>query len=114
MRWILGLVLNAALLLLLSSFLSGFYLSGFVAALIASLILSIVNTIVKPVLVVLTLPITFLTLGLFLFVINGLTLMLTSALMGSSFAIDGIAVAILAAIVISLGQTFIINPIKRG
>lgn len=90
----------------------GFELSGFGAALVASLLLSIVNAIVKPILVVLTLPITVLTLGLFLFVISALTLMLTAALMGSAFVIDGLGMAIIAAVFIALIQTFVVKPIR--
>ncbi|AIC95589.1 MULTISPECIES: phage holin family protein [Shouchella] len=114
MRWLLGLVLNALVLLLLSALFSGFTLSGFGAALIAALILSVLNWTVKPVLTILTLPITILTLGLFLFVISALTLMLTAWLMGSYFVIDGFGIALLAAIIIALFQTLLINPVKRS
>ncbi len=114
MRWLLGLVLNALVLLLLSALFSGFTLSGFGAALTAALILSVLNWTVKPVLTILTLPITILTLGLFLFVISALTLMLTAWLMGSYFVIDGFGIALLAAIIIALFQTLLINPVKRS
>ncbi|GAF21739.1 MULTISPECIES: phage holin family protein [Shouchella] len=114
MRWLLGLVLNALVLLLLSALFSGFTLSGFGAALIAALILSVLNWTVKPVLTILTLPITILTLGLFLFVISALTLMLTAWLMGSYFVIDGFGIALLAAVIIALFQTLLINPVKRS
>ena len=113
MKWLIGLLINAVILIAISYLFDGFQLAGFGAALVASLLLSIVNAIVKPILVVLTLPITILTLGFFLFVISALTLMLTAALMGSSFIIDGFGVAILAAIVIALIQTFIVKPIRK-
>ncbi|WP_088104247.1 phage holin family protein [Halalkalibacter urbisdiaboli] len=113
MRWIIGWLLNAGFLLLLASMFTGFYLSGFGAALIASLLLSIVNAIVRPILVVLTLPITVVTLGLFLFVISAITLMLTASLMGSAFNISGFGMALLAAILITIVQTLIIKPIKK-
>ncbi len=114
MRWIIGLLINAVILMGIAYLFEGFYLSGFVAALIASLLLFVVNIIVKPILIVLSLPITVLTLGLFLFVINALTLMLTAALMGSAFEINGLGMAIIAAILISLIQTFVVKPIKKG
>ncbi|TWI59983.1 phage holin family protein [Halalkalibacter nanhaiisediminis] len=114
MRWIIGLLINAVILMGIAYLFDGFHLSGFLAAIIASLLLSIVNAIVKPILIVLTLPITLLTLGLFLFVINALTLMLTAALMGSAFDIDGLGMAIVAAILITLIQTFIVKPIRNG
>ncbi|MFB4210417.1 phage holin family protein [Shouchella sp. JSM 1781072] len=114
MRWLIGLVLNALVLLLLSALFSGFTLSGFGAALIAALILSVLNWTVKPLLTILTLPITILTLGLFLFVISALTLMLTAWFMGSYFVIDGFGIALLAAVIIALFQAILINPVKRS
>jgi putative membrane protein len=113
MRWLLGLIINALILIGISSLFEGFYLSGFGAAIIASLLLTIMNAIVKPILVVLTLPITILTLGLFLFVISAITLLLTAALMGSAFVIDGFGMAILAAIIIAIIQTFVVKPLRK-
>ncbi|GIN11994.1 membrane protein [Shouchella clausii] len=114
MRWLLGLVLNAVVLWMLSQLFSGFYLSSFFAALVAAFLLNILNWTVKPILTVLTLPITILTLGLFLFVISAVTLMLTSIIMGSAFEISGFGTALLAAVIIALFQTFLINPIKNN
>ncbi|WP_100374010.1 phage holin family protein [Bacillus sp. FJAT-45037] len=113
MRWIIGLVLNALVLLLIAYVFDGFELSGFGAAIIASLLLSVVNAIVKPILVVLTLPITILTLGLFLFVVSALTLLLTAALMGDAFIINGFGMALLASILIALLQTFVVKPLRN-
>ncbi len=92
---------------------SGFEIASFGAAVLASLLLSIVNMIVRPILIVLTLPITILSLGLFLFIISALTLMLTASLMGDAFIIDGFFTAVLAAILIALAQTVIVKPIKK-
>ncbi|ERN52107.1 MULTISPECIES: phage holin family protein [Alkalihalophilus] len=113
MRWIIGLVINAVILLLIAYVFDGFELAGFWAAIVASVLLSIVNAIVKPVLVVLTLPITILTLGLFLFVVSALTLMLTAALMGDAFVINGFGMALLASILIALIQTFVVKPLRN-
>ncbi|MDT8858743.1 phage holin family protein [Alkalihalobacillus sp. MEB130] len=113
MRWIIGLVINALILMGIAYLFDGFYVSGFGAAIIASVLLSIVNAIVRPILVVLTLPITILTLGFFLFVISALTLMMTAVLMGSAFVIDGFGMAILAAILIAIIQTFVVKPIRK-
>ncbi|MYL34013.1 hypothetical protein GLW08_12015 [Pontibacillus yanchengensis] len=101
-NWLLHIIVNAVALIAVAQLFDSFYLESFVTAIIASLILSVLNVIVKPILVVLTLPITFITLGLFLFVINAITLMITQALLGSSFVIDGFGIAILATIIISL------------
>lgn len=110
-RWIVSLVLDAAVLILAALLLDSFHLDGFGTALLAALILSILNLIVKPILIVLTLPVTILTLGLFLIVINAITLMLAQAIIGPSFVIDGFGTAIVAAIVISL-INLVVNRLK--
>lgn len=107
MRWFLSIFLNGIALIIVAEIFSSFHLEGFGTALLASVILSILNMIVKPILVVLTLPITFLTLGLFLFVINAATLMITQSLMGPSFEITGFGTAIIAAIVLSIINTIL-------
>src|SRR5699024_8373005 len=83
-------------------FFENFQLEGFGTALIASFILSILNVFIKPILVFFTLPITLLTLGLFLFVINAANLMITQGIIGSSFVIEGFGTVLIVAIVISI------------
>jgi len=117
MGWLIQLVVHAVVLLIIANFFQGFEIAGFGTALLASFILSIVNLIVKPILVVFTLPVTVITLGLFLFVINAITLLLTSAIMGGSFVIDGLGMAIIAAIIFAglsaLIHSFIVDPITK-
>ena len=67
----------------------------------AALLLGIINAFVRPILVILTFPITLLTLGLFLLVINGLMIELVSYFL-KGFVVDGLWPAILASIVVSL------------
>jgi len=67
----------------------------------AAVLLAVVNAIVRPVLIFLTLPITLLTLGLFLLVINGLMIELVSALLAPGFFVAGLGSAILASIIVS-------------
>ncbi|WP_433744570.1 phage holin family protein [Falsibacillus pallidus] len=107
MRWIAGILLNALLFIALAGFFEGFHVSGFGAAVTASIILSFLNVLVRPILIVLTLPITILSLGLFLFVINAITLVLTERIMGSSFEIDGFGMALLAAVILSVANIII-------
>src|SRR5699024_4632850 len=102
LRWILSVILNAIALIAVAQLFEHFHLEGFVAAIIASIILSVLNVIVKPILILFTLPITVLTLGLFLFIINAITLMITQGVMGDSFVINGFGTAIIASIVISI------------
>lgn len=112
MRWLISIFLNAVALIAVAQLFDSFHLDGFGTAFLASFILSILNVIVKPILVIFTLPITFFTLGLFLFVINAITLMITQAVMGSSFVIDGFGIAIVAAIIISI-LNLILNKLVR-
>ncbi len=72
MRLLLSWLINAAALMAVAYLLPGISVSSFVTALVAALVLGLVNAIIKPILILLTLPVTLLTLGLFIFVINGL------------------------------------------
>ena len=96
-RWI----VNAAALLLVAYFYPGVHVDDFVSALIAALVLGLANAIVRPVLVLLTLPATILTLGLFLFVINAfLFWFVAEAVRG--FRVDGFLSALVGSILFSL------------
>lgn len=64
--------LNALALLTVANFVPGIHVDSFASALIAAFLLGLVNALIRPVLIVLTLPVTVLTLGLFIFIINGL------------------------------------------
>jgi len=65
-------MLNALALIAVANFVPGIHVEGFGAALIAAFFLGLVNTLIRPLLLLLTLPVTVITLGLFIFVINGL------------------------------------------
>jgi len=107
-RWI----VNAAALLLVAYLYPGVQVESFVVALLAALVLGLVNAIVRPLLVVLTLPVTLLTLGLFLFVINALLFWLVAELV-QGFAVRGFWAAMLGSIlysVITLVTSWILFP----
>jgi putative membrane protein len=102
LRW----VLNALALLVVAAVVPGFDLANFWSALIAALLLGLANALVRPILVILTLPITVVTLGLFIFVINALMLLLVSTIV-KGFTIAGFVPALLAALVLwVLGMLF--------
>lgn len=101
MKVIAKILVTMLALLITAAIIPGMYIDGVGAGFIAALILGLVNVFIKPLLTILTLPITVLTLGLFLFVINGLILMLTASLVGG-FYISGLLVAIFGSIVLSL------------
>lgn len=116
-NWILNLIVNSILLVVIAGYFSSFHIESIGAALLASVILSFMNVIVKPILILFTLPVTVMTLGLFLIVINAITLKLTAAVMGDLFVIDGFGIAILAAVVMSILnvaiQKVIIEPLQK-
>jgi putative membrane protein len=96
-RWF----LLAAALLLVAHLLSGVTVSSFGAALAAALVLGLFNTLVRPLLVLLTLPVTVLTLGLFLFVINALMFYWAAAVL-EGFSVSSFGAALLGSLVYSL------------
>lgn len=102
MRFLLSIALNTVALLIVDQIFASFHIAGIGIAILASVVLVILNAVLKPILIVLTLPLTILTLGLFLIVINAITLMAAQALMGSSFVIEGFGTAIIASILISI------------
>ncbi|WP_200894653.1 phage holin family protein [Bacillus alveayuensis] len=110
-RWLISILVNALILIVVAGFFDSFYLSGVGAAIVASIVLSILNTLIKPFLILLTLPVTVLTFGLFLFVINAITLMIAQGIMGDSFYIEGFGTAIIASVFISLLNLMIYKAI---
>lgn len=98
---LLRLLICALGLWLASALLPGIHISGAGTLLLAALLLGIVNAVVRPVLVLLTLPITVLTLGLFLLVVNAATLGLVAALL-DGFTISGFFSALSGALIVSL------------
>ncbi|MCX7893808.1 MAG: phage holin family protein [Burkholderiales bacterium] len=98
---LIGWAINALALLALPYVLSGVHVSGFGAALVVALVLGLLNTVIRPILIVLTLPVTILTLGLFLFVINGLLFWFAGSVL-EGFEVDGFWWAVAGSIVYSL------------
>ena len=102
MFFILRLIINMVAILIVSYlFPKMIWVDSFLAALVAAFLLGVVNTILRPILVFLTLPITLVTLGLFLLIINGLMLWLVSTLV-RGFYVSGFWGAVLGSILISL------------
>ncbi len=97
MRLLLLWILNAVALLAVTWLLPSIQVAGFGTALIAALVLGFINTLVRPVLAILTLPITVLTLGIFYLVLNGLLFWLASALL-PGFHVAGFWAAVFGAI----------------
>lgn len=105
--WLLiSLLLNTLALIITAYIVPGINVSTFTSALLAAIVLGVINTFIKPVLVLLTLPLTILTLGLFIFVVNAIMLRITT-LFVPGFTVDGWIPAILGAIVLSIASTIL-------
>jgi len=101
MKLIIKWLLSAAALLAVGYLYSGVVISSFGAAMVAALVIGLLNTIVRPVLVVLTLPVTVVTLGLFLFVINALMFWGAAGVL-DGFAVRGFGAALLGSLIYSV------------
>jgi putative membrane protein len=83
---------------------TGVHVAGFTTALIVAVVLGLLNIFIKPILVILTLPVTFITLGLFLLVINAIIILLCDTIVGG-FGVDSFFTALLFSIILSLSQS---------
>ena len=101
MKWLFKWLLCAAALLWVAHMDTGVHLQSFSAALIAALVLGLFNAVLRPMLIVLTLPITVVTLGLFLFVIHAVTFWAASGVL-EGFAVDDFAAALVGSLLYSL------------
>lgn len=101
MKLILIWILNALALIAVANFVPGIHVGGFTAALVAALLLGLVNTLIRPLLLLLTLPVTLLTLGLFIFAINGLLFWFVGSIL-RDFSVDSFWHGVLGALLYSL------------
>jgi len=104
MNLLLRIIVTALLVLLISNFLPGVIVEGFATSLIVAIVLGLLNLFVKPVLVIFTLPVTILTLGLFLLVINAIIILICSELV-SGFRVDNFWIALLFSVILSVFQS---------
>lgn len=101
MRFLVRLFLNGLAIIVAAWFVPGLHLAGPGSALIAGAILGFVNAIIRPVLFILTLPFTLITLGLFIFVLNAICLALTAAVV-PGFSISGFWAALFGALIVTI------------
>lgn len=101
MKLILIWILNALALIAVANYVPGIHVEGFFAALIAAFLLGLVNALIRPLLLLLTLPVTLITLGLFIFVINGLMFWFVGSVL-RDFTVDSLWHGILGALLYSL------------
>jgi len=94
-------LINALALLALPWLLPSIHVASFTTALGVAVVLGLINAVIRPVLVLLTLPVTVLTLGLFIFVINGMMFLLAAWLL-EGFVVDGIWAGVFGSVIYSL------------
>jgi putative membrane protein len=101
MKFIISWILNAFALLVVAYLIPDIHMTGLDVALIAAVVIGLVNMLIRPILVVMTLPITILTLGLFILVINGFLFWLVGRYL-QGFEVSTIMAGILGALAYSL------------
>ena len=106
MKLLVRILVTAALVLLIANFMTGVHVDGFATAIIVAVVLGLLNIFIKPILVLLTLPVTFVTLGLFLLVINAIIILLCDTIVGG-FGVDSFFTALLFSIILSLAQSIL-------
>ena len=107
------LAINAALLLFVARLVPGIYVEGWTAAFIGAMVLGLVNFFVRPVMLILTFPLTIVTMGLFLLVINGFMLWLVSGLV-PGIHIRGFGSALLGSLLFSILNLALSALLRRG
>ncbi|MGB4116828.1 MAG: phage holin family protein [Polaromonas sp.] len=112
MKFILKWLCSALALLAVAYLYSGVVVTSFTGALIAAAVLGVLNTIVRPLLVLLTLPVTLVTLGLFMFVINALMFWAAASLV-SGLGVNGFWAALIGSVIYSLLQLAIDFVLER-
>lgn len=99
MKFLLKWLISAIALIAITKLVTGFHVDTFYSALIAALIIGLLNALIRPVLILLTLPVSIMTLGLFTFVINALLIWFTSSIV-KGFSVDGFWPALMAALIL--------------
>ena len=112
MNLLIRLFITAAVAYGLSIILKGVHIPDFIDALILAAVLALLNTFIKPILVILTLPITIITMGLFLFVINALIILLADRLM-DGIRIDGFWWAAIFSLILSVATSVVYSMFEK-
>ncbi|MNF40746.1 Membrane protein of unknown function [compost metagenome] len=106
MKLLIRILLTAGLVLLISNFMPGVHVDGFTTSIIVALVLGLLNIFIKPIMVLLTLPFTIVTFGLFLLVINALIILLCTKIVGG-FVVDSFWTALLFSVILSISQSIL-------
>ena len=112
MHFLIRLIINAIAFYLIALYLPGFHVANFTSALIAALIFGLVNAIVRPIVLLITLPFTIVTLGLFVLIVNAAMFWLTARI-APGVRIDGFGPAFLGALIM-LVVSFLTSQAFKG
>lgn len=112
MNFVLRILITAIVAFALSAVLPGIHFHSFTAALVFSLVLAVLNFLLKPILIILTLPITIVTFGLFLFVINAIIVLVAGNFV-SGFSVDGFGWALLFSLLLTLLTSILYRDTRR-
>ena len=111
MKLLLKVLISALLVMVISHFIKGVFVENFTTSIIVAIVLGLLNVFIKPILVLFTLPVTLLTLGLFLLVINAILILLCAKIVGG-FRVDSFFTALIFSIVLSLLQSIMYRLLK--
>lgn len=106
MRWLVKILINVLALMVVATILPGFRIESWWVAVVAAIVIGLINTFLKPVLRIITLPITILSLGIFALILNVLLLLLAAAVV-PGFNIDGLVTALIASILLAIISGFL-------
>lgn len=112
MNFLLRILITAIVAFGLSAVMKGVYIDTFWTALVFSLVLAILNALLKPILIILTLPITIFTFGLFLFVINAAIVLLAGNFV-NGFRVDGFGWALLFSLLLSILTSILYKDARK-
>jgi putative membrane protein len=113
MNYLIRMLITAVFVLICSYVMPGVHVDSFFTAFILAIVLSFLNMFVKPLLILLTIPITILTLGLFLLFINGILIYIAARLV-DGFRVDNLLWALGFGIVLSLVNSFVNSSMQKG
>lgn len=112
MKLLIRILITSGLVMLIAHFMTSVDVANFTTAVIVAVVLGLLNAIVKPILVLFTLPVTILTLGLFLFVINAVIILLCSRLV-DGFRVNSFWTAMIFSIILSICQSIMFRLTKE-
>ncbi|HEX9980014.1 MAG TPA: phage holin family protein [Flavobacterium sp.] len=112
MKLLFRILVTSALVLLLSYFMRGVVVDSFLTSIIVAVVLGLLNIFIKPVIVLFTLPVTIVTFGVFLLVINALMILLCTEIVGG-FSVDSFWTALLFSLLLSLSQSLVYGLMRE-